>query len=129
MKSMSKKGRKYIEENEWTTIHMDTKNDARSKKWKKQRKKYGFDERDTWNMDSIMIDLLYERLCMYLDIEWVNLEFHQIEIDGVKGTQKYWIGYMLELIIYIVEQDSFYEHKEKEELWYIWSKVQDYMWW
>ena len=31
--------------------------DKRQGKWKKERKKYGFDERQTWNLNTTMIEL------------------------------------------------------------------------
>ena len=41
------------------------KSDKRWKEWKKQRKKYGFDERETWCLDHIFYEWLYSRLTMY----------------------------------------------------------------
>lgn len=40
------------------------KKDKRQKKWKKQQKKYGFDERDTWSLDFRIVAFVYPRLKM-----------------------------------------------------------------
>lgn len=55
------------------------KGDPRWDIWKKQRKDYGFDERETWCLDNIFYEWLYSRLQMYLDSAIVNLTFHKFE--------------------------------------------------
>ncbi len=37
-------------------------------KWAQQREIYGFDVRETWNMDVSFYCWLYERLMMYLEV-------------------------------------------------------------
>ena len=49
--------------------------DKRQGKWKKERKKYGFDERQTWNLNTTMIELLYERVMMLKEINFVYFDF------------------------------------------------------
>ena len=44
---------------------LDHTYDKRQGRWKKERKKYGFDERQTWNLNTTMIELLYERVMMF----------------------------------------------------------------
>ena len=44
---------------------LDPTYDKRQGRWKKERKKYGFDERQTWNLSTTMIELLYERVMMF----------------------------------------------------------------
>lgn len=41
------------------------KGDTRQEEWKKERKEYGFDERDTWNLNFTLPLLVYERLKWY----------------------------------------------------------------
>lgn len=42
----------------------EMENDNRQKKWKKQQKKYGFDERDTWALNLRIVAFVYPRLKM-----------------------------------------------------------------
>ena len=43
----------------------DMLDDERQEYWKKEQKKYGFDERQTWNLNQTIICFLYPRLKMY----------------------------------------------------------------
>lgn len=57
------------------------KNDKDWKKWKKQRRKYGFDVRETYSLDGIFYEWLYSRLTMYVEVasNVVDLEYHSFE--------------------------------------------------
>ena len=59
------------------------------KKFKKQRKKYGFDERETWNINTILIEWLYSHLMMYTEKggKVVDLEYHTFEFKGKTYTE------------------------------------------
>lgn len=48
--------------------------DSRSKEWKAQRKKYGFDERETWDLDFTMCCWIYEHLKMFKDVNPIATE-------------------------------------------------------
>ena len=52
----------------------------RKKRFQKQRKKYGFDERETWSLDYTLIGWLYSHLKMYLDLAIVDLTYHTFKI-------------------------------------------------
>ena len=58
-----------------------TKKDDRNKKWKKQREKYGFDSRETWNLNDMFYEWLYSRLSMYIEVasKIVDLSYHTFE--------------------------------------------------
>lgn len=58
------------------------KDKDRDKRFKKQRKKYGFDERETWSLDYTLATWLYSHLMMYLEIggKMVDLEFNHFDI-------------------------------------------------
>ena len=57
----------------------DTK-DRRIKLFKKQRKIYGFDERETWSMDFTLATWLYEHLKAYKHFTICDLEYHTFDI-------------------------------------------------
>lgn len=52
----------------------------RRKRFKKQRKKYGFDERETWQMDFTLATWIYEHFIWYKKHSIVDLTFHTFEI-------------------------------------------------
>ena len=56
--------------------------DKREPKWEEERAVYGFDSRDTWNMDSAFICWLYERLMMYNEINIVDTSYHKFEYEN-----------------------------------------------
>ena len=60
----------------------------RQKRFNKQRKKYGFDERETWAMDFTLACWLYERIRWYQDFAPIDTTFHKIEIPIVTKIKK-----------------------------------------
>ncbi len=50
------------------------KKDSRSDDWKIQRKKYGFDERETWDLDFTMSCWIYEHLKMFKAVNPIATE-------------------------------------------------------
>ena len=76
----------------------------------KQRKEYGFDERETWALNSTLAGWLYSHLRMYKDIggKVVNLEYHKFEIPVIKRLEPNEIKY--------IEGSTFPERYYKEVL-------------
>ena len=104
--------------------------DKRQGKWKRERKKYGFDERQTWNLSTTMIELLYERVMMFKEISFVDLDFHRIIIDNEEKTQSEWINIIIGLCEnYLVEDDTDETDELEVRIWEIWSKISWHMWW
>jgi hypothetical protein len=42
--------------------------DSRQPQWKLERQKYGFDERETWDLDSVFLGWIYPRLKMFREV-------------------------------------------------------------
>lgn len=65
-------------------------NDDRKSRWDKQKELYGFDERETWALETTFIEWLYSHLKMYLDIggEIIDLDFYKFEYKGEQYTQR-----------------------------------------
>ena len=61
-------------------FNTEEKDQDRDKRFKKQRKKYGFDERETWCLDYTFITWLYSHLRLYKKVSIVNLDYHKFEI-------------------------------------------------
>lgn len=126
--------RKYLDDlgvkNRWDQI-----NDEREKRWKKQRKTYGFDDRETWNLDSAFYEWLYERLMMYKEIggKIVNLDSGQFEYGGKIYSQAELIDEMLKRLEFNFsdkyndwEED---QYKYVHEIEKMWAVVLPAMWW
>lgn len=126
--------RKYLDDlgvkNRWDQI-----NDEREKRWKKQRKTYGFDDRETWNLDSAFYEWLYERLMMYKEIggKIVNLDSGKFEYGGKIYSQAELIDEMLKRLEFNFsdkyndwEED---QYKYVHEIEKMWAVVLPAMWW
>ena len=69
-----------IDSNNSCIFNSEDTSDKRNKLFKKQRKKYGFDERETWSLDFTLATWLYEHLCVYEEIAAVRLDYHEFDI-------------------------------------------------
>ena len=65
-------------------------NDDRKSRWDKQQELYGFDERETWALQTTFVEWLYSHLKMYLDIggKVVDLDFYTFEYKSEQYTQR-----------------------------------------
>lgn len=110
-------------------------NDNRQSIWQKQRREYGFDERETWSLDSAFYLWLYERLKMYLEYasRVVDLDFHEFIFKGEKYTQKQLIDMMIERLENYFDNKYDTESEEEssclDEVAEIWALVLPAMWW
>lgn len=103
-----------------------------------------FDDRDTFNMDGIIIMWMYQCLRFFQDeaSKIVNFDFHKFEIDGVELTQRQCIDRMVQdckIILY--DDGAFEDYKEENDyitnvvdpaindLFMVFSKVYWAMWW
>lgn len=71
------------------------KDDKRQKQWKEQRNTYGFDERETWALDTTFFYWLYERLMMFNEVNIINTNFEKIKIDNTELTLQECIDAMI----------------------------------
>lgn len=107
-------------------------NTGRDEMWKEQRDKYGFDERETWSLDSAFIYWLYERLRMFDEVNCINTDFHTFDINDKKLTQQECIDEMIvKCKDYITYQgvDDNYSYNLKNEILDIWKECIHSMWW
>ncbi len=107
---------------------------TREEVWYKERRKYGFDSRETWSLDTTFYIWLYEHLMMFKEkaSDKIDLTYHKFEYKGEILTQIDCIDRMIEgCKLYI--QDSESNEKEKQEkiksVCEIWALVIPAMWW
>ena len=69
-----------------------TTNREQSKRFRKEREKYGFDSRETWSLKMTSALWLYERLKMYLKQagKIVDLSFYKFRIQTVEIDPEIW---------------------------------------
>lgn len=103
--------------------------DSRQKKWKKQREEYGFDERETWDLDYSFFCWLYSRLIMYKKIACIDLSFNKYKIKGKEITQAQCIDIMIKDCEKILRSKVDRYQKERNEVLNIWRICSKDMWW
>ena len=95
---------------------------------------YGFSMMETWNLDTSLVELLYERLMRYKTQTMVNLEFHTTwddeELDRM--TQLEVINYLIELCKDYLLDDDFITGRrnyKNKKIWKVWTVLSPAMWW
>ena len=134
---LSKTGHAYLDELERDPYPFSHYNpyDHRKERWAEQKRIYGFDDSETWDLNSTFYAWLYEHLRMYVDIggEIVNLDFHKFEFKGRTYTQLELINEILERIRFYFSDsyDDFDEEYTKYvyEVGEIWALILPAMWW
>lgn len=110
------------------------KNDKkRMKRWKKQRKKYGFDSREMWNLDVSFYCWLYERLKYFLEYSCYDLSFHKFEFREKTYTQGEMINEIINRIEPYLKGDNSYHNVKSErealhESALMWAEILPSMW-
>lgn len=135
-------GHKYLEDigvtanrELWWLDNASYPNDKRIDQWKKEREVYGFDDRETWELQFAFYFWLYERLMMYVEHAGtiVNLEYHTFEYEGKEYNQKQLIDLILERLRFCFSPE-FDEYNEKHveivsSIAKLWAIVLPVMWW
>ena len=106
-------------------------NDPRKKVWKKERKKYGFDSRETWNLDRIFIEWIYTRVKYYKEHNCIDMSFYKFKYKDSMITKDEVIDKILELakeILLDINNSELFV-KNSEEICDLWKEVLPYMWW
>lgn len=80
--------------------------DKRSLRFFGQRLKYGFDERETWNLNYAFYVWLYERLKMYNDINIINTSYHRFKFDGVEINMQEGIDMILNICEKVIQEND-----------------------
>lgn len=123
---------KYLNDIGVSLNHGISEDDNRHEEWNKEREIYGFDERDTWGLDSTMIMLLYERVKYFVEFTPVDLTFNEITIDKETKTLEEWLSTLTNVCEKYLSQEStgidkIYDYQF--EIWTIWRSISGFMWW
>ena len=105
--------------------------DRRAESWSKEREEYGFDNRETWNLDRIFIEWIYTRVMMYKEYSIVDTSYHRIKYKDTEITQGEAMDKILELakeiLLDVDNNELFYDNSR--EICDIWKEVLPCMWW
>ena len=119
--------------NEYGTNFMPD-DDCRAESWSKEREEYGFDNRETWNLDRIFIEWIYTRVMMYKEYSIVDTNYHKIKHIKYKDTeitQGEAIDKILklakEILLNMDSDELFYDNSR--EICDIWKEILPCMWW
>ena len=116
--------------NEYGTNFMPD-DDYRAESWSKEREEYGFDNRETWNLDRIFIEWIYTRVMMYKEYSIVDASYHKIKYKDTEITQGEAIDKILKLAKEILLNMDSYElfYDNSREICDIWKEILPCMWW
>ena len=106
--------------------------------WKKQRRKYGFDDRETYSLFTIYAEWLYSHLMMYKraasKIGSIDLTYHTIEFEGKTYTQLEAIDKTLKWTEYFIRNRNDIDKQDKaleklQRASRLWTELLPMMWW
>ena len=92
--------------------------DNRQEEWERDRKVYGFDERETWSLDYTFKIWLYERLSMYNEVNIIDTTYRKYSFKDKEITFQDCIDRILEglkLDLTLDDYDSKREDKETQD--------------
>lgn len=127
-----KRNRKYLDDLNEGISGGISPDDKRHAEWAEDRAIYGFDERDTWNLDTTMIELLYERVMYFVEFAPIDLERHQIMINDEEKLLSEWLDELTNVCeSYLDVETTNIDEQEANQyrIWTIWRGVSGYMWW
>ena len=123
---------KYLEDLNIPTTEYGTNfcdnTDKRWSKWMEEREVYGFDSRETWNIDRLLIEWIYTHFKMFKERANIELDYHKVKFNDEEITQEQAIDIILaecERFILSNDIDSVFDKK----VWKLIGKILPAMWW
>lgn len=131
---------KYLDKIGIPRDHQGTRFTKDRKKFRKQRKKFGFDQREIYNLDHTFAEWLYCRLKMYNELNCVDTSYHKIEWEGKTITMQDAIDILLKASRHYLKgfaensgglnTDELDKRFQKLcDLMPLWGKLLPYLWW
>ena len=120
-------------------IYKEKEGTDRRKLFEQQRKDYGFDSRETWDLTYYFAEWLYSHLMMYKEFasEVVNLKYYKFDWQGREITQIEAIDILIKTSKdYLLMDELEMSNKEivriREDFYKamkLWGEILHYMWW
>ena len=114
-----------------TPYDFEFNDEIRNQKWEKEREQYGFDERETWNLDFTFFCWLYEHLRKYKAVSPVDLSCKIVKVNDEEKTLEEWIDIMINNAEALILLDMYSEENIKlaEFTIEIFKQTIFYLWW
>ena len=94
---------------------------------------YFADKRDTYSLDSTFVAWWYEHLCLYRDINCIDMNYHKFEIDGETLTFGQCVDRMIEDCKGLLQQfdENFLDRDDglKDDLFKVLKECFWCLWW
>lgn len=125
--------RKFLDDlglQELYTYH--TNDPYKAEKYRHQRKMYGFDESETWDLNIGFCIYLYERVSMFKETAYMDLKYYTYEYKEKRRTLAEMIEVLLSYLrIILVDFDSGNNEKDEmiDEVLTIWMTIHNDMSW
>lgn len=108
--------------------------DERWEKWNKETEMYGFPTYETWDLEHQFYIWLYERVKRYLEVNDIDLNYHNFDYKGQKYSQKEIIekilcGCELYFSRYKGKELSERDEEKIKDIPWLWATVIHTMWW
>ena len=110
-------------------FHYD--DEVRNQKWRKEVEEYGFDERETWNLDFTFFCWLYERLRKYKEVSFADLTHKIVKVNNEEKNLGKWLDIMINNAEALILLDMYSEENIKlaEFTIEIFKQTIFYLWW
>ena len=114
-----------------TPYDFECDDEIRNQKWEKEREQYGFDERETWNLDFTFCCQLYERVRKYKEVIPVDLNCKIVKVNDEEKNLGEWIDIMINNAEALILLDMYSEENIKlaEFTIEIFKQTIFYLWW
>ena len=114
-----------------TPYDFEFDDEIRNQKWEKERLEYGFDERETWNLDFTFFCWLYEHLKRYEEVSPVDLNCKIVKVNNEEKNLGEWIDIMINNAEALILLDMYSEENIKlaEFTIEIFKQTIFYLWW
>ena len=114
-----------------TPYDFEFDDEIRNQKWEKERLEYGFDERETWNLDFTFFCWLYERLKKYKEVSPADLSCKIVKVNDEEKTLEEWLDIMINNAESLILVDIYSEEKIDlaEFIIEIFKQTIFYLWW
>lgn len=108
--------------------------DSRNVKWFKERRKCGFDNRETWDMGYTFALIVHERLRMFKDYAGGFIEDEAVEYKGEQTTYFTLVDKMIEDSGTWIKQSrddwgSQHEENRMKDVYECLAEIHIWMWW
>ena len=103
--------------------------DKRWVKWQEERVQYGFDSRETWNIDYLLVEWIYTRFKMFVERANVDLEYYKFKLDDEEVTQLEAINLIVAECERLLLNKDDAKNRFNKKIWNLIVDILPHMWW